>query len=171
MKHVAIPMDAAADLIRYFAAGQHAFIACNEAETRDRLVSSICTALDHQPLELIDGRNVQNLQSFATDVVESCARLLSAIGSRLLQRRLTLSAYLEDAERGFQSKHRQGYLIVNHIDRVIDQQRTFEIEGAFREVMQFYDDVAILWLGSNRTIQKISQDDRPFYMSFRIFWI
>ena len=37
--------------------------------------------------------------------------------------------------------------------------------------MQFYDDVAILWLGSTKTVTAIGQYDRPFYLSHRIFWL
>lgn len=70
----------------------------------------------------------------------------------------------------FGAAERQGYLILSDIDRPMRMQRTFELEGPLRSVMQLHDDVAIVLIGSNDVINKMVGDNkRPFFMSFRVF--
>ena len=161
----------AADAISYFGKGYHAFIASDEASDLDKVVASIQDELRDEPLCVIDGRNPTNLSAYANDVVRACEQLLSTIGAPCPERPDMLSTWLSHLQHCFHAEDRQGYLLVNHIDDVIRAQETFQIEGPFREVMQFNDDVAIAWLGSRNIILEIHQYERPFYLSHRVFWL
>lgn len=161
----------ASDAVDYFARGYHTFIACDAAEGRERLVGLIRTAVQDYPLEVIDGAGTLDLSTFAKGTVSACEALLRAIGAPNPDRANMLSTWLSHIQTCYRTEDRQGFLVVNHIDNVIEAQETIQIEGPFREVMQFHDDVAIAWIGSRNTILDIHQDDRPFYLSHRIFWL
>lgn len=158
-------------IIQYFTNGRHAFVACDDKAVLDRTVHTIEAILAQRPLAVIDASDATDLRSFAEEVVESCSALLQLIGSRLPSGSGSLAAYLGETERLFQKKSRQGFLVINHIDCVLELQKTIEIEAPFREVMQFHDDVAIIWLGTREAVIAMHQSDRPFYLSHRIFWL
>ena len=146
-------------------------MACDAAEGRDRLAGMIKKAVQGSPLEIIDGAGTRDLASFAKGIVCACDRLLREIGAPYPDQANMLSTWLSHIQTCYQSEGRQGFLVVNHVDDVIEAQETIQIEGPFREVMQFQDDVAIAWIGSRNTILDIHRDDRPFYLSHRIFWL
>jgi hypothetical protein len=159
------------DVVQYFASGEHCFVACDDIVVLNQLATSISESLAKERIEVVDGRSVEDLKSFAEAIVECCDNLLNRVGCCFPRNPESLSECLVDTERCYLDKRQQGFLVINHIDCVIEMQKTFEIEGPFREIMQFYDDVAIAWLGSRDSIIAIHQSDRPFYLSHRIFWI
>ena len=159
------------DAVDYFASGYHTFIACDAEEDRDRLVGMITTAVQDSPFELVDGAGTRDLSTFAREIVCACDGLLREIGAPYPAHANMLSAWLSHIQACYRAENRQGFLVVNHVDDVIEAQETIQIEGPFREVMQFQDDVAIAWIGSRDTILDIHRDDRPFYLSHRIFWL
>lgn len=116
-------IDKASAAVHYFSVGHHAFIACNDVGSRDEIVSSIAAALDGKPLQILDARSASDLQTFAEAVAHCCARLLHAIELDQQPRQSSLHAYLTHVETCFRSSNRQGYLIINHIDAVIEKSK------------------------------------------------
>lgn len=167
-----IPPDRPTDIIRYVQSGLHAFVACDELAKRDHIVQSLQDALDEHPVELIDGGQVLDRRDFALRLVTACQRLVSGLEGPPLQGRPSIAGSLEEAMLRYRDEGRQGFLLLNDMDPVIEMQRTIEFEGPLRSVMQRYDDVAVVLLASNDTINHLVGDyDRPFYMSFRVFRI
>lgn len=161
--------DAFSDAISYIETGQHAFIAIDEHETRDRFAALLDARLKGQSFAVIDGRESESGKAFSGKLVSACNSLILAIGEKTTLRSLTVSGYLQDAMHLFQSCEKQGFLMFNHIDSMIESQGTFEIEGALRSAMERHNDIAVVLCGSKMTIDKMRQDDRPFYCSFRTF--
>lgn len=164
-------MATASDAIAYFREGYHAFVASDSVAELDKIVTSIEEELREHPLQVLDGRQPRSLSAFANEIAQACGKLLDSIEAQKPQRADSLSQWLSHVQKSFQEANRQGYLVVNQIDDVIRAQDTIELEGPFREVMQFNDDVAIVWLGSRDVILEIHQYERPFYLSHRIFWL
>jgi hypothetical protein len=158
-------------VIEYFASGQHAFVASDDEALRSLVVHTAKEFLSNRPLECVAGDSSANLEEFGTSMVTASDGLVSSIGAPAVTGRLSLSELLHETILRFHERDRQGFLVVTHIDRILALQHSFEIEGAFREIMQRYNDVAILWVGSSSAILEISQSDRPFYLSFPIFWL
>lgn len=144
-------------------------MACNDADIRDEIVSATRTEFDDKPLVVLDANSAGDLPTFAQAVADCCMRLLHNIWIDQQPIHRSLHAYLSHAETCFRSNEQQGYFVSNHIDTAFEGQNTFEIEGPFREVMRFYGDVAILWLGSTEAMIEIGRYDRPFYLSHRVF--
>ena len=161
----------ATDVARYVASGQHAFIACDDSNSRNEIVATIRSTVLGHPLQYVDGNDFTKLGSFAVQISRSCEQLCLSIGSRMSYQGETLTTCLRETAQQFRSKNRQGFLIINNIDGIIALQNTFELEAPFREIMQFYEDLAIVWIGSNATILEMNDSNRPFYLSFRIFWL
>ncbi len=122
-----------------------------------------------QPLAVIDGRESESGKAFSEKLVSACNNLMRAIGEKTALSSLTVSSYLLDAMHLFQMREEQGFLIFVHIDPMIESQGTFEIEGALRSAMERHNDISVVLCGSKTTIDKMRQDDRPFYCSFRTF--
>lgn len=146
-------------VVEYFAGGRHAFVACDNETVLDRIVRTLDTALAQKPIATIGAGKAADLKSFAEAVVGSCHQLLSHISSRLPKGSGSLAMHLRETERIFRANGCQGYIVINHVDRVIELQNTFEVEAHFREVMQFHDDVAIIWLGTREAIIAMHQSD------------
>ena len=157
------------EAIGYVVSGQHAFVASDEPAELDLFVSDLRKALVDEPIQIVNALETSSNEQFANRVVSACLVLLASINSGLSSAPITLYSYLEQTMLRFGEKNKQGYLVVNHIDTVINRQSTFEVEGAFRSAMQLYDDVAVVWLASRETVLAISRSDRPFYLSFRKF--
>jgi hypothetical protein len=163
--------NAVDDALKYFALGQHAFVASDAEAQRNLVVREAKKALSGEPLECISGDSIANLEDFGKSIVAASSGLVSSIGACAAIGRLSLSEVLNETMFEFRERGRQGFLVVNHVDRILALQHSYEIEGAFREIMQRFSDVAVLWVGSNSAILDIGQSDRPFYLSHRIFWI
>lgn len=157
------------EAVGYVASGQHAFVACDEPAELDQFVSDLSQALVDEPVQIINALEPENNNEFSYRVASACLELLSSIDCGLSREPLGLHDFLEETMLGFREMNKQGYLIVNHIDTVIDRQSNSQVEGAFRTAMQFYNDVAVVWTASRETILAINGDDRPFYLSFRNF--
>lgn len=164
------PIDDPSDIIKYFLYGYHAFIGCDDPSERDSIVESLQISLDGQIQERIFCEDVSTLTDFATKIVETCQSFVVALGAPSLQRMQGIASSLEEAMKVYGQSNRQGYLILSDMDNVLDMQRTFEIEGPLRSVMQLRDDIAVVILASNDTIDGMVGDyKRPFYCSFRVF--
>lgn len=164
------PIDPPDEILRYIEHGYHVFIGCDDRKTRDSFVDSLQIALDGEIQECIFCGDVSNLRNFATRVVNACQNLVFALGVPSLLRMLSIASSLEEAMEVYSQRSRQGYLILSNMDDVIQMQRTIEVEGPLRSVMQIHDDVAVVIIASNDTIDELVGDyDRPFYMSFRVF--
>lgn len=160
------------ELAQYFSTGRHAFAASDDATQLDLAMARVLESLGDAPNYVIDCRESNDLSEFAREVdKEGIGQLIADIGVERANLEGILTARLANAMDCFRDHGSQGYLILNHVDSMINLQNTFEMEGAFRGAMQFHDDIAVLWLGSKETIIDINQDDRPFYLSFRIFWL
>ena len=159
------------DAIEYFVSGQHAFVASDAEAQRNLVVREAKKVLSGKPLECISGDSIANLEDFGKSIVAASSGLISSIGARPAIGRLSLSELLSETMSKFRERGRQGFLVVNHVDRILALQHSYEIEGAFREIMQRFSDVAVLWIGSNSAILDIGQSDRPFNLSHRVFWI
>ena len=159
------------DVVQYFANGQHCFVACDDEVKRDAVVHTAKKVLSDRSLECIAGDSNANLEEFGISMVAASNGLVSSIGAPTATGRLSLSELLHETMLRFREREHQGFLVVNHVDGILALQHSFEIEAAFREIMQRYNDVAILWIGSSSAILDIGQSDRPFYLSFPIFWL
>lgn len=159
------------EIVEYIAHGEHAFVASDNKAVLDRVVAAIEVKIQQEPIVVLQAGDENDLRTFAEVVVNSCEKLLTLIASAPPPRSGSLAMHLGETERAFQKKGRQGYLVINHIDRIIELQNTFELEAPFREVMQFFNDVAIIWLGARDTIMAMHDPNRPFYLSHRVFWL
>lgn len=158
-----------ADVARHFFAGYHAFVACDDSDLAKTMVETLTRETGDRPVDVIDGSKYDDLSNFANDVVRAGQRLRDAIGLAPTPARETLHAYLSDLQTGFAQMEQQGFLLFMRMDRIVELQRTFEIEAPFREAMQFHNNVAILWQLSSANLQVICGNDRPFYCSHRRF--
>lgn len=158
------------DISNYIQSGEHAFIACDDSDRRNAFVRSLQDNLADSPVGYIDGNYALKLRDFAVAIVESCHRLIGALGVSVKQRDLSIANSLDEAMQVFDATGHQGFLIIDNIDPVIEMQRTIEIEGPLRSVMQLHDDVAVVLCGTNKVINDmVGNYERPFYMSFRVF--
>lgn len=163
-------IDSPDKVIRHVRCGCHAFIGCDDLATGEQFVQALGVALPESPIECVRGGKVANTRDFAVQIVESCQRLVKGIGGRFHPSMSGIAPSLESAMLAFGAAERQGYLILSDIDPPIRMQRTIELEGPLRSVMQLHDDVALVFIGSNDVINKMVGDyERPFYMSFRVF--
>lgn len=170
------PIDLPQEILSYIEVGYHAFIGCDDPGRRDEIVALLKSKLSSNPVECTDGRGLNTYREFAEAMAKDCKKLSAALGIRsriahsLRKRALSISQNLEETMRAFDVTERQGFLILNHIDPIISSQRTVEIEGSLRSVMQLRDEVAVILCGSNDVIDGMVGDyDRPFYLSFRVF--
>lgn len=164
------PVDEPADVIDYIQNGYHAFIGCDDGNRRESFVESLQVALDGEIQKCIACGDVSDCSDFAAQLVAACQDFASALGQPVLQRRLNIASSLEEVMDLYGKRERQGFLILNNMDKVIETQRTMEVEGSLRSVMQIYDNIAVAIVASNDTTNGLVGDyDRPFYMSFRVF--
>jgi len=162
--------DLQKDVASYIQSGEHAFIACDDPNLRNDFVRFLQGTLAGSPIEYIDSDRVSRLRDFAVAIVESCRCLVTTIASLPMERTPGIANSLKETMLAFDAAERQGFLIIDNIDSVIEMQRTIEIEGPLRSVMQIHNDVAVVLCGSNRVINDmVGSYDRPFYMSFRVF--
>ncbi len=164
------PVDEPADVIDYIQNGYHAFIGCDDGHKCDSFVESLQVALDGEIQKCIACGDLLDCNDFAAELVAACQDFAGALGQSVLQRRLNIASSLEEVMDLYGEGDRQGFLLLNNMDNVIKMQRTYEIEGSLRSVMQIFDDIAVVIVASNDTINGLVGDyDRPFYMSFRVF--
>ena len=170
------PVDDVSRFTDYVRSGNHAFLASDDAELLIKTVEKLQTTLIGQRSEVVDCVNIKSLSEFASAFGKQCERLVATLGFRARwqywsrHRRFGIANDLREAMNNFAAVEQQGYLTVNRIDGVIDMQKTMEIEGALRSVMQLQHDIAVVLCGSHDTINKIVGDShRPFYLSFRVF--
>lgn len=160
----------------YVLNGHHAFLACDEEGLRHRVITEIQTALTGQISETVECGDIESLSHFSRVLGRRLERLVSRLGFRdsiayrCRSREFGIAADLDKAMEFFGTAGRQGYLILNGVDRVVNMQRTIEVEGPLRSVMQLKSNIALVLSGSNGTIDMLVGDSRrPFYMSFRVF--
>ncbi len=164
------PVDDPRDVTNYVQHGYHAFVGCNDPNQYASFVETLQIALDGRIQGCIFCSDISSLRGFAVNVVEACQNLVAALGAPSLNRALGIASSLEEAMEVYSKNSRQGYLILGNMDQVIGMQRTIEIEGPLRSVMQLRDDIAIVIVASNETIDGLVGDyHRPFYRSFRVF--
>ena len=164
------PIDEPSEIIRYVQNGYHAFVGCDRASERESFVEAIQVALDGEIQTFIPCGVVEDRREFVTQIVVACQGFVLALGQPMLERTPSLASSLEETMALYRKQDRQGFLILGDMDRVIEMQRTMEIEGSLRSVMQIYDNIAVVIIASNDTINDLVGDyNRPFYMSFRVF--
>lgn len=146
-------------------------MASDDSSVLDELVSTFRPSLNPEPVAIIDAEQSLDLGSFSETVANSCASLITAIKATPPTPSDLLHQNLSICQQRFRDKRRQGFLVINKVDLVLEMQTAIEIEGPFREIMQFQDNVAIAWMGSREWIIRIQQYDRPFYLSHRTFWL
>ena len=164
-------MPTVKDVSDYYSSGYHAFIACDCDKTIDTVIESVQNAIQTAPLRVIDARKISSIEQFVRVLRGAMLDLQSMLDESSLEFSNRLHKALSDLQSLFREKSCQGFLIIHHIDKVIAAQGHYEIEAPFREVMQFHDDVAIMWHGTRETIVEIRQYERPFYLSHRVFWL
>ena len=160
----------------YVLDGNHAFLACDDSELLTRIAEKLKAALIQQPTEFVDCFGIESTSEFSSVFSKRCGCLAKTLGItsflryRRRNRRLGIANDLRDAMDMFGSKGQQGYMVLNQFDGVVEMQKTMEIEGALRSVMQLRSDVAVVICASHSTINKLVGDShRPFYLSFRVF--
>lgn len=158
------------ELFDYYLSGNHAFVACDDKkratiwvkELEDRILDNVSITLDCTELS--------TSADFSQALTDHTNSLLKDLGEKPFVCTQYPGTCLQVLNDLLTRVHSQGYLLLLNIDDVISGQTNFEIEASLREVMQFRSDVAVLIAGSKSTIVAMGQSDRPFYLSFRIFW-
>lgn len=81
-----------------------------------------------------------------------------------------IASSLEIAMKAYDAANKQGFLVLNNMDPVINMQRRIEFEGPLQSIMQLRNNIAVVIVATKSTIDKLVGDrDRPFFMSFRVF--
>ena len=155
-------------LCEYVREGNHAFVSCETAAARTHVLDRLQEHLAGIPVQHLAAETISSLEDFGRRYSTSCQDLVAQIGSRITPRS-SVSGWLQAAMVEFEEAGRQGALLISGFDNIVSLQRTFEVEGALRSVMQMSADVAVVIFATEKTLVKIGQDDRPFYLSFPIF--
>jgi hypothetical protein len=159
------------NLLDYYLSGEHAFIACDDAgemelilgEVRDGLIGRISTQLDCSGLS--------TFYDFSEALTCCTNEILEQLSVSTLSEIIRPGSSLQVLNEALSKRKSQGYLLIANFDEIVSTQDSFAVEASLREVMQFHSDLAVIIAGSRETIITIGQYDRPFYLSFRIFWL
>lgn len=163
-------------LLAYVEGGDHAFISCDNRVRREQIVKKLQEYVSHDSVERIDCDGIASISEFSDQLASHLEKLVSTLGLRhrlryrFRNRQFGISKDLDEAMKSFRESERQGHLILNNIDAVIELQTGMEVEGPLRSIMQQKHDIAVVLSGTSRVIDKLVGDShRPFYLSFRVF--
>ncbi len=170
MKRTELKHDVS-EVLEYLSLGHHAFVGCDSTALLKEFEERIRQSIEGAPVVVIDASELVSGEPFSNAMLAALKKLCRLIHKRLPKRLVTLSAYLTATMNFYSDQGRQGFLIINHIETLIQSQGNFEVEGTLRSAMQLQDDVAVVLCGPNKTIDLMGRSDRPFYLSFRIFRI
>lgn len=158
-------------LTEYYLRGDHIFIASDEKSQVEDVLDELEHLLKDSVSISIDCAEISTPYEFAESLTHHTNAVLEAFGAQTVANEQRPGACLQVLNDLLADHKNQGYLLLSNVDDVISGQYSFEVEASLREVMQFRSDVAVLIAGTKATLIKMHQSDRPFYLSFRIFWL
>ena len=159
------------EISNYVRGGSHAIVGCDLRETVASLVATVKADAAESPMSVVSLALASTEQEITQMIWNGCANLVEQISALALKSELAIDSCLAETMIRFSAEACQGIFFITEFDRAVQVQQLYTIEGKLRSAMQYADDVAVVLCCSDEVSIEICGPDRPFYRSFRRFWI
>ena len=159
------------EISSYVRGGCHAIFGCDQKDTVASLVAKVKADAAGTPMSVVSLASASTEQEITQLIRNGCANLVEQISAVALESELAIDSCLAETMIRFSAEACHGVLFITEFDRAVQVQQLYTIEGKLRSVMQYADDVAVVLCCSDEVSFEICGPERPFYRSFRRFWI